>query len=87
MQNPILGALNQSRLTEMIAPFKNMFQMIRCANDPRAMFSMIMQQNPNPKLTEVYNLIQQNGGDPQRDFYAKAKEMGVNGDDIINMLK
>lgn len=62
-----------------------MLNMVRGAQNPQAMFSQLMQQNP--QYAQVSQIIQQNGGDPQKAFYAMANQLGVNGDDIINMLK
>ena len=44
-----------------------------------------MMQN-NPKMKEVQDLINQYG-DPEKAFKAKAQEMGVDPNEIINMLK
>ena len=78
MVNPILGVLNQSR----IAPIKNMFNMIRSAKNPQAALNQMIQNNP-----QISRILQQNGGDPQRAFYSVASQLGVDGDEIINMLK
>lgn len=41
----------------------------------------------NPQIQQVMTLLRENGNDPQKAFYALAKQMGVDGDEIINMLK
>ena len=68
-----------------VAPIKNMMQMLRGAQNPSAMLNQMLQRNP--QYSRVMNVIQQNGGDAQKAFYAMAKQLGINGDDIINMLK
>lgn len=72
-------------LSEQIAPIKNLMQQVRAAQNPQAMMTQIMQQNP--QYAQLAQIIQQSGGDPQKAFYAMAQKMGVNGDEIINMLK
>ena len=59
--------------------------MLKSMGNPQAMLNQALQNNP--KMKEVQNLIQQSGGDPEKAFRTKAAEMGVNPDDIINMLK
>ena len=85
MTNSILGALNQGRIAQNLAPIKNMLNMVRGAQNPQAAFAQMMQGNP--QYAQVSQVIQENGGDPQKAFYAVAQKMGVNGDEIINMLK
>ena len=62
-----------------------MLNMVRGAQNPQAAFAQMMQSNP--QYAQVSQVIQENGGDPQKAFYAVAQKMGVNGDEIINMLK
>ena len=72
-------------LSQQIAPVKNLIQQVKAAQNPQAMLTQIMQQNP--QYAQISQLIQQSGGDPKTAFYNMAQQMGVNGDDIINMLK
>lgn len=58
---------------------------VRMAQNPQATMTQMLQNNPQySKLTQ---LIQENGGDAQKAFYSLANQMGMNGDEIINMLK
>ena len=41
----------------------------------------------NPRINEIKKLIEDNGGDPEKAFRAKAAEMGVDPNTIINALK
>ena len=41
----------------------------------------------NPQYQQILNLLRENGGDPQRAFYALANQMGINPNDILSMLK
>lgn len=56
--------------------------MISAIKNPQAMVQQALQSNP-----QIQSLIQQNGGDPQKAFYAMANQLGVDGDEIIKMLK
>ena len=88
MNNPLLGMLSRNRLaglSQQIAPVKNLFQQVKAAQNPQAMMNQIMQQNP--QYAQLSQVIQESGGDPKKAFYAMAQQCGVNGDDIINMLK
>lgn len=77
MVNPILQTLNQGK----IAP---MWSMIQSMKNPAALMNQLSQNNP--QFSQAMNLIQQNGGDAKKAFYAYANQMGVNGDEIIKML-
>lgn len=84
----MLGALNQSKMTGMLgrlAPIKNMMNSIRAAGNPQAMMAQMMQNNP--QFSQVMQLVQEAGGDPQKAFYSLAGKMGVDGDEIINALR
>ena len=41
----------------------------------------------NPRAGEINKLIQDNGGDIEKAFRSKAKEMGVDPETIIKALK
>ena len=75
MLNPILQGNQTNGMMEMLKMFR--------AN-PRQAVQQIMMNNPNMK--EINNLIQQYGS-PEQAFRHKAQEMGLNPDEIINMLK
>lgn len=68
-----------------IAPIKNMMQMVRSAANPQMALQQMMANNP--QYAQLQSIINANGGDAQKAFYAQAKQLGVNGDEIINMLK
>lgn len=59
--------------------------MVKAARNPQAMMQMMAQQNP--KMQQVMNFVQQNGGDAKTAFYKLAEQQGVNPDDVLNMLK
>ncbi len=81
MINPMLAALNQSRVT----PIKSMMQMLKSAGNPQMMLQQMMSQNP--QLQNVMQYVNANGGNAKEAFYKLAKEKGVNPNDILQMLK
>lgn len=81
MINPMLAALNQSRVT----PIKSMMQMLKSAGNPQMMLQQMMSQNP--QLQNVMQYVNANGGNAKEAFYKMAKEKGVNPDDILQMLR
>lgn len=54
-------------------------------SNPQQALQQMMMMN-NPKMQEVNNLIKQYGSLEQA-FRHKAQEMGINPDDVINLLK
>ena len=74
MLNPMMSNLNQSRLSQILTQIKSM-------GNPQ----MMMQQMPQYK--QVMDYVNQNGGDAKSAFYNKAKEMGVNPDEILKALR
>ena len=84
----MIGMLNSSRvqgLAQQLLPYKNMMNMMRNANNPQAMMSQIMQNNPN--YNQAMKIIEENGGDAKAAFYNLAEQNGVNPDDILSMLR
>ena len=64
---------------------KQMMNSIQMAQNPQlALNQMVMS---NPQLKQVMDLVNQNGGDPQTAFYSVAKNMGIEPQEILNMLK
>ena len=74
MLNPMLANLNQNRISQMV-------QQIKSVGNPQ----MMLQQMP--QYRQIMDYVNANGGDPQRAFYQKAQEMGVNPDDILSQLR
>lgn len=80
MINPMMGALSPN-----MQQLKQMYNTLRSAGNPQALFMQMMQNNP--QMQQVMNLVKQNGGDAKKAFYDLAAQKGVNPDDVINMLK
>lgn len=58
-----------------------MIQQIKSLGNPQ----MMIQQMPQYK--QVMDYVNQNGGDPKSAFYTKAKEMGIDPDQIIQAMR
>ena len=74
MPNPMVAGLNQNRLLQTISQIKSM-------GNPQ----MMIQQMPQYK--QVMDYVNQNGGDAKSAFYAKAKEMGIDPDQIVQAMR
>lgn len=81
MTNPMLAALNQSRMN----PIKNMMQMMKSAGNPQMMLQQMISQNP--QIRQAVQYVNDNGGNAEKAFYRLAKEKGVNPNDILQALK
>lgn len=80
------GILQQlARTSPMTARIKQLMGMVNSAQNPQAMLNELMTSNPN--LKEVMDYIQQSGGNPKTAFYSMADKMGVNPQDVLDLLK
>ena len=59
--------------------------MVKSAGNPEAMLNQMMQNNP--QYSQVMKLVNDNGGDAKKAFYAMANQMGVDPEQVINALK
>ena len=62
-----------------------MVNMVKSARNPQTMLNQLMQNNP--QYRQVTELINQNGGDPRRAFYALAQQKGIDPNEILDMLR
>lgn len=56
-------------------------QQIKAMSNPQAMIQQM------PQYKQVMGIINANGGDAKSVFYAKAKEMGFNPDEIVKAMR
>ena len=87
MNNPMLGALNTSKLAGLsnkLAPIRNMMQAVKAASNPSAAIQQLAQNNP--QVQQAMQLVQESGGNPQKAFYSLAEKLGVDGDAVLKML-
>ena len=79
--NSLYQQMNQQQLGTNIGAIKQMMNSVRYASNPQAMLQQMPQYN------QIMQIIQDNGGDAQKAFYAMADKMGIDGNEIINILK
>lgn len=70
----MLAGLNQNRILQTISQIKSM-------GNPQ----MMLQQMPQYK--QVMDYVNANGGDAKSAFYTKAKEMGIDPDQIVQAMR
>lgn len=68
-----------------LAQIKQMMQTLRSVANPAAMLQSMAAQNP--QLQTALRIVQESGGDPQRAFYALARQKGVDPQQILDMLR
>ena len=62
-----------------------MIGMAKSAKDPMAAINQMAGQDP--RMQQVMQFIQQNGGDPKTAFYALAQQKGVNPEEVLSQLR
>lgn len=65
-------------VTQMIKTFKSM------SNSPDMLKQML---STNPKLKQVMDYVNANGGDAQSAFYKMAKEKGIDPEEVLSQLR
>ena len=83
--NPILSGVGQNQIMQNVAQLKRTMQMVKSLSNPKEMVNQMLRNNP--RAGEINKLIQDNGGDIEKAFRSKAKEMGVDPETIIKALK
>ena len=79
--NPVLQALNQSKL----GPIVQLFKTVRSSTDPNAALQQMAASNPLVK--QAIDIVQKNGGNAEAAFRAAAQQAGVDENSILSMLK
>lgn len=71
-------------ITNSLKMVRGLVNQVRSASNPNALLNSMAEQNP--QLKEIMTMV--NSGKSPRDlFYAKAKEMGVDPEDIVRQLQ
>ena len=81
----ILQQLGRSQMTPMAAQIKQMMNMVNMAGNPQAMLNQLIMSNPQMK--QAMEIVKQYGGDSMKALYGEAERMGVDPQEILNMLK
>ena len=74
MLNPMLTGINNSRIMQVM-------QQIKSLRNPQIMLQSI------PQYKQAMDIINANSGDAKSAFYSKAKEMGVDPDEIVKAMR
>ena len=59
--------------------------MVNASQNPQMMLNQMLSNNPQMK--PVMDVIQQAGGDPKKAYYAMAEKMGVDPQEVLNMMR
>ena len=78
--NSLFQQLNPVR--QLPANMKQMISSIKGLSNPQAMLTQMAEQNPQLKA-----ILQASNGNYEQAFRNLAKQMNVDGDEIINLLK
>ena len=74
MQNPMLAGLNQNKIAQMV-------QTLKSIGNPQMMLQNI------PQYKQAMDFVNACNGDAKSAFYAKAKEMGINPNEIVEAMR
>ena len=80
--NKLFQQLNQNRSLSLPSNIKQMINTVKMAQNPQAAIQQMINENP-----QLRSALQMAGGNPEKAFKAMAKQMNVNPDEIMNMLK
>ena len=84
MSNPILNGVGHSQIMQRVSQMKQTMQWMKAMSNPKEMVNQMLKNNP--QASEIQKLIDQNGGDVEKTFRQRAKEMGVDPEEIIKAL-
>lgn len=68
-------------MTSQMGQIKNLMQMAKAMQSPQAAIQQI------PQLKQAMEIVNKAGGDPQKAFYALAKQKGVDPESILSQLR
>lgn len=72
-------------MNPQIQQIKQMMNQLRAMQNPQAAFLQMVESNP--QLQQAILFVKNNGGDPQTAFYNYARQMGVDPQEVLNMLR
>ena len=81
MQNPMMSQLNQPMINQILSRAKEIQSAVQGTKNPQATLQMML--NKNPKAQELLNQY----GTPEKAVKARAAELGIDPNMIINALK
>lgn len=83
MTNPIVQMLSNTQSQNLA---NNISSFLKMAQDPSIMLQQLMA-NKDPRLSQLMDMINKNGGDPQKLARQALAERGIDADQLINQLK
>ena len=72
-------------MSPMAAQIKQMMNTVKMAANPQDMMNQMMMNNPQMK--QAMEIVDKYGGDSMKAFLGEAKRMGVDPQEILDMLK
>lgn len=83
MTNPIAQMLSNTQSQSLA---NNISSFLKMAQDPSIMLQQLIA-NKDPRLSQLMDMINKNGGDPQKLARQVLAERGIDADQFINQLK
>ena len=83
MKNPIAQTLSNTQSQSLA---NNISSFLKMTQDPSTMLQQLMASR-DPRLTQLMNMINQSGGDPQKLARKILAERGIDADQLINQLR
>ena len=82
----IPGILQQiAKSNPLFQNVRRMMGMVNAAQNPQAVLNQLVTSNP--QLKQVMDLVKQYDGSPEKALIATSKEIGIDPNEIMNMLK
>lgn len=85
MQNPMLGMLNQNRMSGTLGQIKQQIASLQSLGNPQAALNQLLAKNPN--MQQAMQYVQQHGGDSKQAMIQLAKERGIDPQSIFDALR
>lgn len=83
MKNPIAQTLSSTQSQNLA---NNIFSFLKMTQDPSTMLQKLMASR-DPRLTQLMNMINQSGGDPEKLARKILAERGIDADQLISQLR
>lgn len=80
--NKLFQQLNPNKGLSLPSNIRQMINSMKAMRNPQAMAQKMINENPQLK-----SVLQMSNGNPEQAFKTMCKQMNVNPDEIINMLK
>ena len=87
--NPMLASLNRGGMVQQAQNLKGALGVMKTLNGPGSMQDKLIMASvmKHPMYQKAKEIADQYGGDWNKAFEATAKQMGVNTQDIVSVMK